>query len=818
MILIRKIEVVEFRGIRNLEIDFKKKNFAICGKNGTGKSGIVDALEFGLTGDISRLAGSGTGGISLKEHAPHVDSRSNPAKSKVIITVFIPSLNKEVSIERNVNDINNPVIKPTTPEIVNVLDEVRKHPEFTLSRRELIKYVISTPGDRAKEVQALLRLEKIENLRTSLQKIANADKREVPLFKKQKEDAKGNLLIALNITEFTSEKVLEAVNVRRLVLGLSPLTELTATTSLKDGLTTQTATKIANIVKGTAINALTKLKNTFTAYNNSGKSKDLQEIIESVESLKSDSTILKNLNREGFLRDALTFIDSDCCPACDTELGFDELVTIVQDKLKKFEAVTLKRSAIELRLEVLIEELRQLYSDIRPVKDLGALLNPIVETSKLDDYLTAIHECAKFIKSFLPVDELLVALENYGSIPKEVEDIVNEIEKRIKTIPDPSKQDAARDYLTIVQEKLEAYRTASSNFKKAQDKSEISIKVFETFGNVVTKTLEELYKEVEANFTELYRFINSDDEAAFTAQLTPSIGKLGFNVDFYGRGYFPPGAYHSEGHQDGMGLCLYLALMQHILGDNFKFAVLDDVLMSVDTGHRREVCRLLREKFPNTQFILTTHDDVWLKHMRTAGLLQAGGYMQFRKWDVDNGPNEWNEKDVWEEIDNHVDKNDVRSAASLLRHYLEYISADISHKLRARVEFRGDAQFMLGDLLPAATSQFTKLLDEGVKAANSWGKTELEEKLKQQKTDFKTLITNSQMEQWQTNAAIHYNEWANLEGKDFAPVASAFKALINGFCCTEEGCNSVLYLVPERGDKETMRCACGTTNVNLKKK
>ncbi|MGH2623383.1 MAG: ATP-binding protein, partial [Sphingobacterium sp.] len=181
MILVRKIEVVEFRGIRNLEIDFKKKNFAICGKNGTGKSGIVDALEFGLTGDISRLAGSGTGGISLKEHAPHVDSRSNPAKSKVIITVFIPSLNKEVSIERNVNDINNPVIKPTSSEIATVLEEVRKHPEFTLSRRELIKYVISTPGDRAKEVQALLRLEYVENLRTSLQKIANADKREVPL-------------------------------------------------------------------------------------------------------------------------------------------------------------------------------------------------------------------------------------------------------------------------------------------------------------------------------------------------------------------------------------------------------------------------------------------------------------------------------------------------------------------------------------------------------------------------------------------------------------------------------------------------------------
>jgi hypothetical protein len=204
--------------------------------------------------------------------------------------------------------------------------------------------------------------------------------------------------------------------------------------------------------------------------------------------------------------------------------------------------------------------------------------------------------------------------------------------------------------------------------------------------------------------------------------------------------------------------------------------------------------------------------------MKTAGLIQAGGYMQFRKWDVDHGPNEWNEKDVWDEIDSHVAKNDVRSAASLLRHYLEYISADISHKLRARVEFRGDAQFMLGDLLPAATSQFTKLLEEGIKAANSWGKSELEEKLKQQKNDFKALVTNSQLEQWQTNAAIHYNEWANLEGKEFAPVASAFKALITGFCCAEDACKSVLYLLPERGEKDSLRCACGTNNINLKKK
>jgi chromosome segregation ATPase len=57
-----------------------------------------------------------------------------------------------------------------------------------------------------------------------------------------------------------------------------------------------------------------------------------------------------------------------------------------------------------------------------------------------------------------------------------------------------------------------------------------------------------------------------------------------------------------------MGVCLCLALMNHLLGENFTFAVLDDVLMSVDRGHRREVCSLLKTHFPHTQFIVTTHD------------------------------------------------------------------------------------------------------------------------------------------------------------------------------------------------------------------
>jgi hypothetical protein len=95
----------------------------------------------------------------------------------------------------------------------------------------------------------------------------------------------------------------------------------------------------------------------------------------------------------------------------------------------------------------------------------------------------------------------------------------------------------------------------------------------DAYCSVLEHELNTLYDEVQGDFSTFYRAINEDDESKFTAKLTPSEGKLDFDVNFYERGLFPPGAYHSEGHQDSMGVCLYLALMKRLFGDRFTFAL-----------------------------------------------------------------------------------------------------------------------------------------------------------------------------------------------------------------------------------------------------
>jgi len=380
-------------------------------------------------------------------------------------------------------------------------------------------------------------------------------------------------------------------------------------------------------------------------------------------------------------------------------------------------------------------------------------------------------------------------------------------------LPDPSAEEAAKEYLIIAQEKYDRCRTTKSEIEAAANHEILASKVFEHYGEVSTKVLEAIYDKVEKDFTTYYSYINRDDEEKFEGNLIPSVGKLAFDVDFYGRGKFPPGAYHSEGHQDGMGLCLYLALMKHTLGDEFSLAVLDDVLMSVDTGHRREVCSLLKHHFPKIQFILTTHDPVWLQFMRTENLIRSN--INFGGWTVESGPQVWSEGDAWKQIEEKLAKSDVPGASATLRRYLEYIATILADNLNAKVEYHANGHYDLGDLWPAVIQAWKARLQEAKESAAFWNNPTTD--IETMQADAKKMIAETQSERWMINKAVHYNQWANLQPSEFAKVSVAFQALLKSMQCKNSPCAEFLSVSPPKGEREALRCGCGQNNFNLKK-
>lgn len=817
MIRIQKIHIHEFRGIRDLTLDLSGENFAVCGPNGTGKSGVVDAIEFALTGSISRLSGRGTGELSVKDHGPHVDSRSKPEQAYVALTFKIVASNKEATITRTVKMPSKPTVAPDEAQVHAVLSHIAEHPEFVLSRRELIRYVLAEPGERSKEVQALLRLEKIEALRATLQKICNAETKGIKQLEASQKIAKDSLLTALGITKWSTADVLAEVNKRRIVLGLPELKEIEKDTSVKDGLATAAASAetVSRVPKAQALKDIDALQKSLDGLKDKTFTDSRTAILKDLTDLNADVDSLGKLTHESLLQSALKLYDDEHCPVCDTEWKPEEFKGIVNQKLQKLAAVKEKKEKLEKRIFPVAAALEGLSAALGTVAKYGPLLTPSIDVQIFKDEAKALTDSAKQLRGFLPLTDTIKAFEESVCDATAITAKLDEINKAVIAIPEPSQQVAARDYLVEGQVRLENFRTQSRQLETCKATATHSAKVLEKYGEVVTSELNAIYKNVETAFRNLYRIINQDDESKFEAQLTPSMGKLGFGVDFYGRGFFPPGAYHSEGHQDGMGLCLYLALMEHLLGNNFTFAVLDDVLMSVDSGHRREVCSLLKQKFPNTQFIMTTHDDIWLRHMQTAGLVKKNkGFAHFRTWSVELGPTEWSGRDVWKEIEDHLSKNDIRAASSLLRHYLEYFSKEACHRLRAPVVFRGDAQFTLGDLMPPSVSRLKNLLKDGKKSADSWGQVDKKAQIEALDTAIDEAKKKTDLDQWQINGAVHYNEqWASLNKNDFEPVAQGFKALTELFECQK--CNELLYVVPDRGDKEALRCGCGDVQINL---
>jgi len=262
-----------------------------------------------------------------------------------------------------------------------------------------------------------------------------------------------------------------------------------------------------------------------------------------------------------------------------------------------------------------------------------------------------------------------------------------------------------------------------------------------------------------------------------------------------------------------MGLCLYLALAEHLTAGVIDLIMLDDVVMSVDSGHRRRLCDLLIRYFPDRQFLITTHDKTWANQLRASGLVQPRGMVEFYNWHVETGPLVNYEPDMWHRIDAALEKDGIDIAAGLLRRGAEHFSALVCDALGAYVRYTLDQRDELGDLLPAAMSRYRKLLRTAKNAAQSWGNQEAFEGLQALDSVVGEVYTRSGAEQWAVNVAVHYNSWENFSQSDFRPVVDAFHDLYALFICP--GCGGMLYLVERGCEPVGLRCNCGQVNWSL---
>jgi hypothetical protein len=814
VIKLESAHIEEVRGIRKLDIDFGRSTFVISGPNGSGKSGVIDAIEFALTGQISRLAGRGTKGLSVAEHGPHVDKARFPDAAFVRLQVFLPGLGKSASITRLVSSPKKPKIVPADVDVKAVLAEIADHPEVTLSRREILRFILVEPTKRSEDIQSILKLDEIGQTRNALNTAQNKVQGAQRTAEAQVLASRDALLLHLQIPTLRTEDLVGAVNERRRVLGLPELTELTADSRLDADLAS--SGKAGEFNKQSALRDLNALSDAAKGFSSLGGSA-AAAILADLATLESDSGLLGALQRRPLIEKGLDLVDDAACPLCDKPWEDEEhLRSHLKAKLAKSAGAQEVQQALLSNGAAVAQEAISLIGLLGAAQKVAEAQGEGAIAHGLAAWKTDLEE----LRAKLTTVDGLAALKarlsgGWLAIPKSFAKDLAQVIAGVQTRPDQTATLDAQTFLTTAQLRLGDYREAMRKSKAAGIASSIATVTYEAYCSVLEDELNALYDAVQADFSTFYRTINQDDEAAFTAKLTPSEGKLDFDVNFYERGLFPPGAYHSEGHQDGMGVCLYLALMKRLFGERFTFALLDDVVMSVDADHRYQFCKLLKTSFPNTQFIITTHDRLWAEQMKSAGLVSAKTSIAFHSWTIDTGPLVESNEEIWDEIARALGKGKVEAAAAALRHHLEYVSRHLADLLGATPPFRADGNYELGELLPSVLTRMKELYGKAAAAAQSWGKTADKDAALKRKTSLAASAAAENVEQWAVNRAVHYNEWANFGKKDFEPVVATFKELLRCCCC--DTCGGWLYVTP-RVNSESLRCGCNATNLNLKPK
>ena len=811
-----ELEIHNFRGIRNLSIKPQGENFLIYGPNGSGKSAVVDAIDFLLTGQISRMKGKGTKDINLKKHGPHVDYSAKDALIKA--TIKIHGLEESVEIRRSLDNPTKLICKESIKDKIQPVLELASRGQHVLTRREILNYVTADSSTRGKQIQTLLKITDVEKTRNILVKVKNSLKNNYQGAKSSLNIISATINSNIGIENFDEGKILNIVNINRDVLDGTPIKELKSNT-LKEEIKYQILPSDIKINIQLLKNDLDKLQNIKSDEN----IKNIDNIIHKLQDLKvkisSDHKLEDALDHLKLTRLGLGLLNADDnCPLCDTSWETRNLkehlenkINLLKDAAENLDRITDLSENLILKINHAIGTLNEIIKSTEIlelmeeqkilevwINDLKIFLSTLEEDNYPDPKFE--HNIVEIL--FAPVN-LQVVLDNIYS-------------SACENFKEPSEEQTAWDNLTRLEENLKNYEKSINDCKKSFESYEKGEILLNTFLESKNSILNNLFAEIKDRFVELYKQIHGIDEREFDALLISEGAGVDFKVDFHGRGVNSPNALHSEGHQDTMGICLYLALAERLIQGFIDLIILDDVMMSVDAPHRREICNLLANFFKGRQFFITTHDQTWARQLQSEGVIQSRNRIEFSNWTIEDGPSLNILGDIWDIIEEDLTRNDIPAAAAKLRRGSEEYFSQVCASLHAPVRFKFNGQYELGDLLNGAMSEYRSQLKHAKSAARSWENFEELERLKKIEDHSKGVFERINLERWAVNPAVHFNQDNDFTLQDFKPVVDTFRELFSIFQCNK--CGTFLHLVINGPKVEAVKCDCGNVTWNLKDK
>lgn len=692
-----KINEINLKGIRGtkdmLKLPLNGKSALLYGDNGTGKSSISDSLEWFFTDKVEHLSSLE---IDLKEAL-----RNAKIDASVTSEVALFFTNNKVDATKNiyykktklVSDFNN-----TSEDFTKFYTDTKKE-NLILRFKNLTNFVDNTKTEKLKYLSEIIGFSEVSKKKEVLQKCFNAIKSEIT--KQNFEGQKSNLQRILiekigasisqeiNFIDKLNEKI-KPLNIGFEIKTLEDidkvLTHLTSPESNKLNLELAFLENIQN--------NLSLLKSEIGFINSEyGKYYlEFEKIALDVQSIMQ--TFFKELLNSG--KNVITkYHKEDSCPLCLQPKNIEELQSEITKRLEEIEESSKKLNDFN-KSKTLVSEIA-----LERTKRIDALLqNPDVNSDENKALKIDIQKIKDKIGAFQNASTIKVTSGEKISEPEKINLLEDDFNFQAQILERISKiKEVLKNNSTILYNEISSAKEAFLNIRLIEKQKGIlenqqnSLKIiYDEFIKKQKEGLENFITTFSGKINEFYQFMNPNEP--FQELKIVTIGEddelngLTIEYKYEGNWVSPPQKYFSESHLNCFGLSFFLASVIAFNKES-KFVVLDDVISSFDSTHRKKFADLIIEKFNDYQFIVLTHEREWFDNMIKPLAKKKGWYINEIKWSEDKGTHfDQTPSELKDFIEYNLSQGVSSNMGNPIRRYMEQKLKDIASNTDTKVVFK----------------------------------------------------------------------------------------------------------------------------------
>ena len=692
------MEINSFRGIKHEDLKLDSKSLVLLGENGTGKSSIVQAIEYLFTSEVGALKGKGRGDLRHNTAIKFFGKSNNALNVKAVF-------NDNTTIERNKNGLIG------SDETKSLIKSVSKGSNI-LNRRKLLEFVDSQPKERYDAIGKLFGYEQIDSVEIVFKKEHNAI--EKTLMDKIDDYTKSIKTLSIKLGLDFKPKFKKISKKNKFSYFESSKSQYEVCI---EELNRRIDGKFPKLEKETGFEKyLNNLQETLNS-NNKKQAKIVLDSISSIDDLNSrqeelDKILLKyeqhylesakNANLLlNLLDNSMEYIlvnNSTVCPVCKTDINTEELCENMSVEIKELKTTLQSIESLKRETFEFIDYLKELDENYKFIEKQIELIE--------DQGINEILECQR--GNIITIEKLIMDLEsmtNYEIGATEISKTLNESNAKLMVVDKYLKS----NYLEVdteYQQRLDFLNQSIIlliNLKKTQkdiDKLKKEFNIAETVYKVYNKEkvnyIKNTLRELIDRINEYYSYIHKGDDINNLQFEVSGPSGLKLKMDCF-KEESDPREYSSEGHLDTLGLCIFLAFIKE--NSTIPIIVLDDIVATVDSSHKERIARLLLDEFDDYQLIITTHNKMWFKQIkqltkarerkhRKENRFKNYQFLEIKSWNIDEGPHLSNHKTDIQTIQKHLINNDLVAAVHASRRYLENVLRNVCMANRARVIYK----------------------------------------------------------------------------------------------------------------------------------